>query len=297
MENKIVSEEKAKSELRNCFRRYLDNYYYFSKWYKENANTYYFIFKKNLKVTNIQYAELISLIKRYSKSNFENEKDDVKFGNKLQFLTVQQFNNAIAEIVSSFDKKLREFTNWENKLSSIIIRDEFNPNDKKIIQECSDTLLHLQNVERDYKIIGHKCIKKITDEKEKEKVSIAEHLTEVYYDMIRHVVIVDAFHGSCVLFINPTIHIPIDIVCAYSGYISDCGKALFIRDVDKAKKEDLKDDLKTFMEGYKKTSKKKEINFCVFSHEEFTNEKSSLTKELHGKEGLKIYFEKLIAAT
>lgn len=87
-----ISEILAKS-----FKSYYKDNKFYKVWFRENGNAYYFLFKKNLHVTNIQYTELISLIKMYAR-NTENK----KIGNKLQFLSVQQFNLGIREIVSTF---------------------------------------------------------------------------------------------------------------------------------------------------------------------------------------------------
>jgi len=89
--------EKIKQILADSFKSYDNGNKFYDIWFRKNGKAYYFLFKKNLQVTNIQFAELISLIKIFAKdSNSE------KIGNRLQFLSVQQFNLGIKEIISTF---------------------------------------------------------------------------------------------------------------------------------------------------------------------------------------------------
>ncbi len=73
---------------------------FYDKWFREHGKAYYFLFRKNLKVTNIQFAELLSLIRAHNKSK---ETDEPV--HELQFLSVSRFYEAVAEIVNSFPRK------------------------------------------------------------------------------------------------------------------------------------------------------------------------------------------------
>ena len=68
---------------------------FFADWYCRRGTPLFFLFKKNLRVTNIQFAELVSLIQ-----------SDAEVGNgrqprDLQFLTRREFNGALAGIASA----------------------------------------------------------------------------------------------------------------------------------------------------------------------------------------------------
>lgn len=69
---------------------------FFLEWFKKHGISYYFLFKKNLKVTNIQYPELISLLRTYITS-----KTGEKLEKQLQFVTQAQFKYTIQNIVDS----------------------------------------------------------------------------------------------------------------------------------------------------------------------------------------------------
>lgn len=69
---------------------------FFELWYGARRNAYFFLFKKNLKITNIQYSELIALLRSYTSGQGGTA------GRDLQFLSRREFNSAIAGIVATF---------------------------------------------------------------------------------------------------------------------------------------------------------------------------------------------------
>jgi hypothetical protein len=72
---------------------------FYDRWFRERGQAYYFLFRKNLKVTNIQFAELLSLIRAH---NISKETGEPIYD--LQFLSVSGFYEAIEEIVNSFPR-------------------------------------------------------------------------------------------------------------------------------------------------------------------------------------------------
>jgi len=82
-------------EIQIGLKGYLKKPRFFEHWFRKKGQAYFFVFKKNLDVTNIQYAELLSLITRY--------RTDRPIGSgRLQFLTVQQFNATLQDAVDTF---------------------------------------------------------------------------------------------------------------------------------------------------------------------------------------------------
>jgi hypothetical protein len=72
---------------------------FFTEWFRNHGRTYFFLFHKNHRVTNIQVAELIALVRTYCKGNT----------NDLQFLSVGGFKEAVARLVDSFEQKGRNY--------------------------------------------------------------------------------------------------------------------------------------------------------------------------------------------
>jgi tRNA G10 N-methylase Trm11 len=70
---------------------------FFDNWFRREGSAYYFLFRKNLKVTNIQFAELLALLKTYNKS----EEIGAPLHN-LDFVTEGEFKAAISELVEDF---------------------------------------------------------------------------------------------------------------------------------------------------------------------------------------------------
>lgn len=97
---------------------------FFKEWFKEAGNAYFFLFKKNLKVTNIQFAELVSLLRKYSTA---------KQKNNLQILGVQEFNRSLREILRSFrheygtitNKYKKVFQSYSSLLNKVVLIDNF----------------------------------------------------------------------------------------------------------------------------------------------------------------------------
>lgn len=67
---------------------------FFPKWFRENGRAYFFLFKKNLSVTNIQHAELISLIRQHI---FFKASGDLAHG--VAFHTTSAFTQTLEAIV------------------------------------------------------------------------------------------------------------------------------------------------------------------------------------------------------
>jgi tRNA G10 N-methylase Trm11 len=70
---------------------------FFKRWFTTDGTAYHFLFKKNLRVTNIQFAELISLIRCHARP-----KDGTEIG-ELQFVTTNRFRNWLDSIISTFN--------------------------------------------------------------------------------------------------------------------------------------------------------------------------------------------------
>lgn len=79
---------------------------FFTRWLREWGRFYFFLFRKNRRVTDIQVAELVSLLRvhGYFDDRQDQEASDSKLGNKaeLHFLSKDDFENTLNAIVSTF---------------------------------------------------------------------------------------------------------------------------------------------------------------------------------------------------
>jgi len=219
------------SIFKECVKNYFDNKEFFNDWFRKYGKTYLFIFKKNLKVTNIQYAELLSLIK--SNIKVENHSDNCS----IQFLSVSDFGETTSRLFNTFD----------------------------------------------YVRKG-----------EKEKKEVLETIEKCYSSIINHIIVVDAFYGSCAIFLPYNVQLDIEKVCALSGYIHSCGDNIFTRRISKTEKELFFYKLTTYIkDNYSK--KKSKIPFALYSHEDFTPFDRDEGKDffVNGLDDIKFYAEKL----
>jgi len=70
---------------------------FFTEWFCNHDNAYFFLFRKNVKVTNLQFAELVALV--------EAEVTDSEAATRvpaLQFATVADFNGTFAGLITPF---------------------------------------------------------------------------------------------------------------------------------------------------------------------------------------------------
>ncbi len=65
---------------------------FFTEWFRNRGQIYFFLFKKNHRVTNIQVAELISLLRSYRTDS----------DSELMFLSVDGFKRILAHVAESF---------------------------------------------------------------------------------------------------------------------------------------------------------------------------------------------------
>jgi tRNA G10 N-methylase Trm11 len=87
--------------LKECIIKSIDIYefkweYFFKLWFREHGNPLFFLFKKNLSVTNTQYVELFSLLTKYSSNVLEKEKEP-----KLLFYSTELIKSTFSDLITS----------------------------------------------------------------------------------------------------------------------------------------------------------------------------------------------------
>lgn len=159
---------------------------FFDNWYggENKGKSYTFIFRSNLKITNIQYSELISLIRQFS--CWHEEYLEGRFEKKLQFVSLNDFKHTIDETVKSF-------------------------NDGK----------------NDYS-------------------QIAKNVSTIYGPVISNYISIDAFYGSCTVFLPPGLSLDLKELCAHSGYIFACGMNLYVCSIEEVRYEQFEKKLETY---------------------------------------------------
>jgi len=194
------------SVFNECVRHYFAKKQFFNPWFRKYGKSYFFIFKKNLKVTNIQFAELISLIR--SNIKIKNRTDNCR----IQFLSVTDFVETTSRLFDTF--------NYTKKTSI-------------------------------------------------EKKQIFDTIEKCYFSIINHIIVIDAFYGSCAVFLPYNIKLDIEKICALSGYIHSCGDNIFTRRISKADKGQFFSNLTNYLKA-NYHNKKKKIQFTLYAHEDFT---------------------------
>jgi len=108
--------------LTNCIVNSIESFdfkwdKFFRNWFRENGTPLFFLFKKNLSVTNTQYVELFSLLTQYSSI-----KNDSRSPQKLLFYTTEHIKTTFSDVINS-------------------IIEDYNPNDISLINHFSKQYL------------------------------------------------------------------------------------------------------------------------------------------------------------
>src|SRR5438094_480146 len=72
---------------------------FFECWFRTHGSAYFFLFQKNLSVTNLQAAELLALLRTYV-----SRRDSKERVRDLQFLSVQEFVSSVQSLVESYGR-------------------------------------------------------------------------------------------------------------------------------------------------------------------------------------------------
>lgn len=202
---------------------------FFTIWLREKGQALTFVFKKNLKVTNIQYAELITLVRHHIKDVESNHYE-------VQFLTVKEY--------------IEKFSLLFNTLFSIEIF-----NDKKQF--------------------------KIT----------VKNFINLYESLFKSIVVVDAFYGTCGIFLPYNLKLDIEKVCFLSGYIHSCGANIYTRKIYKASENEFYERLNSHLVK----TKANKTPFTLYCHEDFTPYDRGESPDFfnNGLDDIKFYVEKV----
>ena len=244
--------------------KHLENYQY-----NDDIHGYYFLFKKNLGTTNIQFSELIALIRKYATINGDN------IGNELIFLHIKELKELIDGFYSSIYQLLdiKKFQNIANKCRNFW------------------ELLYCLLMESDES--SSKTYSIMYD-----PIELLKVITEKYNGLIMRTVIIDCFYSSCIIYLPKSMTLDLKNICAYSGYINSCGNLIYIKNVEKANKENFLSNIYAYDNSIDYKSK-----FAVFSHEDSNkilntvdekNPFSDIIKEelKSGLNNVKVYLEK-----
>ncbi len=198
---------------------------FITEWFRKNGTAYLFTFKKNLKVTNIQMAELNALLKVHLRRSDTGERV-----RDFQAVSIGEFSDSVQGIIESFD--------------------------------------HVAD-----------------------KTALATLIDQLYAELLRDIVILDVFFGSCLVFLPPNLQIYLPgVLCAQSGYIDFAGPSLLSRNVTKATKEEFFDAL---LNRLSQLPNDHRIRFIVYAHEEFSKDDRYLANFLRdGRDDLKLYIDK-----
>ena len=87
---------------------------FFRVWMKDRGHAFFFLFRKNLKVTNIQFTELLALVSSYTTDRLTQRPV-----HSLQFVSSNDFASTVHGIVDSFSATTRNPTQLANRVAAM----------------------------------------------------------------------------------------------------------------------------------------------------------------------------------
>lgn len=194
-------------------------------WFFEGGGAWFFLFKKNIKVTNIQFGELFALLRTFTKlSDGEPVRD-------LQFLSAMR----AAQVLKELDKAFR-----------------------KGIENASEQR--------------------------------ADLIVDLYAELLRHTAIVDCYHGSCSVYLPPSLSLNIVSLCGLSGYVHSCGRLVYSEAANVTRPDQFIQAVDSHLSSH---PSERSVFFSVYAHEDFTKFDREYESELRdGLDDVKIYVEK-----
>jgi tRNA G10 N-methylase Trm11 len=236
------------------------------------VNSFVIVFRKSTAVTNLQYAELLSLLP-----------ETLSSPGREQSLPIMHSARELREDLETL---------WA---SSVCHLPSFQ-------QYCS--LVNRTNSQMAPKSAEQKQAIKLA--RNDLITQISEIYTSSYKDQFENTVLLEPFSCSCCLGLPPFFILNLPKLVSQSGYIHSAGFAALVRNFTKADPQELINKLEEFhsvlVAHYKKknpTAKFSQIKFCVYSHESFDLHESQMEK-LSLKDGmdrLKIFANKSFIGT
>jgi len=217
------------------------------------SGSFFFLFWKNLSVTNITVPELMSLIQRHTVVRADNNGEN----KKVDFLTSREYKDFFINI-------------WLS-LTESVFRD--NPVDWDQISLRSK--IYLTSAAKDQSeadVID--AMKYFSDEKcklENNFTKIAEHIVRFHADFFDRTIIFDYYFTSALIHIPISLAVDIRLITFEAGYILSSGACIYARNIDKAKTGEFRIKLKAFLE----INRTKNFYITPFASELFSQDEVS----------------------
>ncbi len=207
---------------------------FFSKWFTDRD---FFLFRKNLTVTNIQYAELLALMRTHINTDVRGEGAKRVDIHQLQFLSYDDFVPLIDGLLGDFNGLVPGETLTEDQLLAAV-----------------------------------------------------DHLLPV----LRRTVLLERFYGSCIAFLPKFMRFNLEQLCGESGYVHSCGRVLYVRNIEKTSRLEVRTALDRYFDRVKFSSARdRPVRFHVYTHDDSTPRDRHHAEELrHGLDSVKIHLDK-----
>lgn len=207
---------------------------FFQKWFEHRD---LFLFRKNLTVTNIQYAELLALLRTHVGTDLSDDNDSRIDIHRLQFLSYDQF-------VQLIDALLNDFADLDGgkELTAAQI-------DAAVLQ---------------------------------------------LLPILRRTVLLERLHGSCITFLPRFMWFDLERITGEAGYIHSSGQVLYIRNIEKSSRDELRAALNDHFEEIRFSPQRDlPLRLHVYTHDDETPRDRHHAGELrHGLDSVKIHLDK-----
>lgn len=135
-------------------------------------------------------------------------------------------------------------------------------------------------------------VNSLLDNPKSRRSSYIDRFAQLYIDVFSGTAAVDMFYCSCAIFLPPGLTLNLEQLCARSGYVHSAGKSIYIRNIKKARNQDLEQAIKSYID--QNSTDDVPIPFVVYAHEDFSDFDGDAKDQItRGIDTTKLYFDKM----
>jgi hypothetical protein len=230
--------------------------YFCRNWYIPTT----FVFRKNIKVTNVQFTELLSLVR-----------------SGTTYLDVKKNLDG-----STIDKDICARVYEKSKRMKAIFSSLWD----------SQTLPKLDDTQRsDHETGADSDEPARRSERRRSVTAFVDEFSKRYSTLFSDTILVDTYAGSAQIHVSPAITLDYEKICAESGYIYSCGYTIYMRRSTKVTVSKLREKIAQWLKNVHRDAS---ISFVIYSKEQFPtgNNPDVVRAELNGLDDLKFHLDK-----
>ena len=251
---------------------------FFRHWYSGTT----FIFRKNIKVTNVMLGEMLALLQIHTTSSYEKDFSETDFAETDLGFPQKSLEQTPRNYIKSSEMKVVFGSLWD----SIVPKSVTLQKKKEALQKLKKIL---------FATYGNEFPESEPDNDWTEWYARAhstiDFLVQFYGDYFVETLLVDTYAGSCHVFSPNALKIDNKRICHEAGYIYSTGQLIYMR---RSTKVDIPTLRRKIYQWLERNDAPREVPIIVFSREQFNTSANNDVRrmETNGTDDLKFHLDK-----